>query len=252
MAKILIVGEQWTSATTEVKGSIAYSVGAYKEEGTTLAAALESRGHVVTRFVTCRVPEYFPEDLERLRDYDVILLSDISADTFLFHPEMLARSIRHPNRLSMLRDFVAGGGGLAMIGGWMSFSGIDGKARYHGTALEEALPVTCLTYDDRQERPEGVVPDIAIPSHPIMKDLPSPWPFFLGYNRVMARPGAKVVMGIGGDPFLCAWDYGKGRAAAFASDCAPHWGPADFLRWEGYSLFWGNLADWLARCIAGT
>jgi len=36
-------------------------------------------------------------------------------------------------------------------------------------------------------------------------------------------------------------------AAAFASDCAPHWGPADFLAWEGYPRFWGNLVEWLAR-----
>jgi uncharacterized membrane protein len=247
MARILLVGEQWTSATTEVKGPIAYSIGAYKEEGTALAGALEARGHAVTRFVTCRVPEFFPEALGGLRDYDVILLSDVGADSFLFHPEMLARSVRHPNRLAMLRDFVAGGGGLAMIGGWMSFSGIDGKARYHGTAVEELLPVTCQSHDDRQERPEGVVPESLIPSHPILKGLPSPWPFFLGYNRILAKPGAELVMKIDGDPFLCAWEFGKGRAAAFASDCAPHWGPAEFLAWEGYPRFWGNLVEWLAR-----
>jgi len=247
MARILLVGEQWTSATTEVKGPIAYSVGSYKEEGTALTAALESRGHVVDRFVTCRVPEFFPETLDGLRGYDALLVSDVGADSFLFHPEMLARSTRHPNRLAMLRDYVAGGGGLAMIGGWMSFSGIDGKARYHGSPLEAALPVTCLSYDDRQEHPEGVVPEIVLPSHPILRGLPSPWPFFLGYNRVLAKPEAKLIMGIEGNPFLCAWDYGKGRAAAFASDCAPHWGPVDFLTWEGYALFWGNLVEWLAE-----
>ncbi|MEI6386155.1 MAG: glutamine amidotransferase [Spirochaetota bacterium] len=246
MARILVVGEQWTSATTEVKGPIAYSIGAYKEDGTALVEALRSRGYEVDRFVTCRVPEYFPEDITQLRGYDVICLSDIGADAFLFHPEMLTKSIRHPNRLSMLRDYVSGGGGLVMIGGWMSFSGIDGKARYHGTAVEEVLPVTCLTFDDRQECPEGIVPEAIQPSHPIMKGLPSPWPFFLGYNRVVAKPGSSVIMKAGDDPFLSAWTCGKGRAAAFASDCAPHWGSSDFLKWEGYAAFWGNLAGWLA------
>jgi uncharacterized membrane protein len=146
----------------------------------------------------------------------------------------------------MLRDYVAGGGGLAMIGGWMSFSGIDGKARYHGTAVEEILPVHCLTVDDRQECPEGVVPVVTDASHPVMNGLPSPWPFFLGYNRIEAKPGADVLMKAGADTFLAAWRYGKGRTAAFASDCAPHWGPADFLKWAGYAPFWDNLAGWLA------
>jgi uncharacterized membrane protein len=246
MARVLVVGEQWTSATTEVKGPIAYSVGSYKEEGAALVEALRSWGHEVERFVTCRVPEYFPEELAQLRGYDVIILSDIGAEAFLFHPEMLSRSVRHPNRLSMLRDYVTGGGGLAMIGGWMSFSGIDGKARYHGTAVEAVLPVTCHSIDDRQECPEGIVPEVTQASHPIMKGLPGPWPYFLGYNRVVAKPEAAVVMKAGADPFLAAWPCGKGRAAAFASDCAPHWGPTDFLKWEGYAPFWGNLVGWLA------
>jgi uncharacterized membrane protein len=79
-----------------------------------------------------------------------------------------------------------------------------------------------------------------------MQGLPSAWPFFLGYNRVVAKPEASVIMHAGADAFLAAWQFGKGRAAAFASDCAPHWGPADFLVWEGYAPFWGNLAGWLA------
>jgi len=246
MAKILVIGEQWTSASTEVKGPIAYSIGSYKEEGTALVEALRSSGHEVERFVTCRVPEYFPEEVAAIRGYDSILLSDIGADAFLFHPEMLSKSVRHPNRLKMLRDYVAEGGGLAMIGGWMSFSGIDGKARYHGTAVEEILPVTCSTVDDRQECPEGIVPEVIQVSHPMMRGLPSAWPFFLGYNRVIAKPEASVIMRAGTDTFLAAWQYGKGWVAAFASDCAPHWGPADFLKWEGYAPFWGNLAGWLA------
>ena len=42
-----------------------------------------------------------------------------------------------------------------MIGGYFSFQGIDGKARWRNTPVEEALPVSCLAYDDRLEIPEG-------------------------------------------------------------------------------------------------
>ena len=42
-----------------------------------------------------------------------------------------------------------------MIGGYYSFQGINGGARYHRTPVEEVLPVECLPYDDRVEVPEG-------------------------------------------------------------------------------------------------
>lgn len=247
MSTILFVGEQWTSATTEVKGPVAYATGSYVEEGTCLKAALQAQGHDVTHFVTCRVPQHFPEELAPLRKYDVICLSDIGRDAFLFHPEMLSRSIRHPNRLKILKEYVAECGGLVMIGGWMSFAGIDGKSHWSGTAVEEALPVTCMTGDDRQEVPEGIVPEVKAPQHPILKNVPAQWPFFLGYNRVAAKPEATVLLTIGGDPLLSVGELGKGRAAAFASDCAPHWGPAEFLAWQGYAVFWNNLMAWLAK-----
>ncbi len=246
MSRILLAGEQWTSATTEVKGPTAYVTGNYMEEGTRLLEAWQHGGHVVSRFVTCRVPRYFPEELRELQEYDVICLSDVGAESFLFHPEVLAQSVRHSNRLKLLRDYVREGGGLLMIGGWMSFAGIEGKARYARTAVEEALPVTCLPTDDREERPEGVTPEVAITQHPILKNVPAPWPFFLGYNRVIAKEKAAVILKVDVDPFLCAWDFGKGRAVAFASDCAPHWGPPEFLRWTGYDRFWNNIAEWLA------
>ena len=50
-----------------------------------------------------------------------------------------------------------------MCGGYFSFQGIDGRARWRRTAVEEVLPVTCLPYDDRVEMPEGCVADIVEP-----------------------------------------------------------------------------------------
>ena len=45
-----------------------------------------------------------------------------------------------------------------MVGGYYSFQGINGGARYHGTPVEEVLPVEILPYDDRVEVPEGFTP----------------------------------------------------------------------------------------------
>ena len=42
-----------------------------------------------------------------------------------------------------------------MVGGYLSFQGINGAARFRGTSIEEILPVNILPYDDRIEIPQG-------------------------------------------------------------------------------------------------
>ena len=54
-------------------------------------------------------------------------------------------------------------------------------------------------------------------------------------------------MAIEGDPFLDFGDFGKGRSAAFTSDCAPHWGPPEFVDWEGYQPLWKGIVDYITR-----
>src|SRR5205814_9884477 len=103
--------------------------------GAPLAAALE-------RFAELRylrnheAATQLPDRPEDLAAYDVILFSDVGADTLLLHPETLQSKIR-PNRLRSVEQYVARGGGFAMIGGWMSFGGFAGHGRYHRTAIEE-------------------------------------------------------------------------------------------------------------------
>ena len=247
MCKILFAGEQVTGLGVEIKGFDCFTVNADKEDGHALHDALRKGRHDVTWLRTNRVAVHFPETLAALQKFDVVILSDVGSNTLLFHPEMLAKCIPHPNRLKLLAEYVRQGGGLVMVGGWMSFAGIDGKARYHDSFLEEALPVTCLPYDDRQERPEGVTPRIIQSHHPILRNLPAKWPFFLGYNRVIPRKKATTILAFDKDPLLSVWTYGKGRAAAFSTDCAPHWGPVAWLEWAGYPIFWNNLMAWLSK-----
>jgi uncharacterized membrane protein len=142
--------------------------------------------------------------------------------------------------------YVHDGGGLLMIGGYLSFAGIEGKARYHGTPVEAALPVLISSVDDRAERPQGVVPEPVAADHPVLRGVPGPWPAVLGYNRVTAREGAEVVVRCGADPLVASANYERGRSAVFTSDCAPHWAPPEFLDWPGYGVLWPNLIRWLA------
>jgi len=143
-----------------------------------------------------------------------------------------------------IRDYVLGGGGLVMIGGYMTFQGIDAKARYRDTEVAEVLGVEMEAGDDRAERPQGVKPRVAAANHPIVGGLEAEWPALLGYNRFAARQKATVVATVGNDPLIVAAEFGKGRSVAFASDCGPHWAPPAFVDWPGYTTLWRQIVGW--------
>jgi uncharacterized membrane protein len=134
-----------------------------------------------------------------------------------------------------------------MIGGYLTFQGIEAKAQYAGTPIEDALPVTLMTSDDRVEAPQGVVPAVIERSHPIVTGLPETWPALLGYNWLEPRERATIVATVGDDPLIVAGEYGSGRSVAFASDCGPHWAPPAFVEWDGYARLWQQLVNWVAR-----
>jgi len=246
MSRLLLAGESWNTYATHAKGNAAYATGGYAEGGTELIAALEHGGHRVDYLRNHEVVEGFPYEVEQLAEYDAIILSDVPADSFLLPEAVFVRGERRPNRLASIAQFVRDGGGLLMIGGFMSFSGFEGRGRYGLTPLAEVLPVDLLTFDDRVESPEGVVP-AAVAEHAITRGLPSEWPYFLGYNRLISKAASHTLMNVGGDPFLVTGTHGAGRTAAFASDCSPHWGSPEFMQWPHYGQFWTQLADWVAR-----
>ena len=243
--KVLLAGETWMSYGVHVKGFNAYYTGSYGTGMEPLLDALRAEGIDVTHIPNHLAIREFPREAAGLADYDVVILSDIGADTLQLHPDVLEGGRRLPDPTRAIAEHVAGGGGFLMIGGYMSFSGYDGHARYHNTRLADVLPVEMLGYDDRIEEPEGVVPT-AVRPHDILDGLPEPWPFFLGYNRVRAKTGADVVLATDRDPFLIVGSHELGRVAAFASDCSPHWGSDAFVSWSGYARFWAQLLGWLA------
>lgn len=242
--KILIAGESWTTHSIHQKGFDSFTTTEYNEGVAWLRAALEANGWTVDYMPSHVAMRSFPGTVEALKEYACVLLSDIGANTLLLHPDTFVRSIVMPNRLHAMRDYVAGGGGLVMAGGYLTFMGIDAKGQYAGTAVEEALPVTLMRADDRAESPQGVVPKVADGSHPIVKGLPAEWPAVLGYNKVTAKSGASLLAKVGDDPLLVAGSFGKGRGVAFTSDCAPHWAPPPFLDWSGYGTLWNGICEW--------
>ena len=232
--------------TIHQKGFDAFTTTAYGEGHQWLSAALRDGGWEVEHLPNHLATDHFPQTPDDLGAYDVVILSDIGSNTLLLHTDTFTKSVSLPNRLVSLREYVARGGGLVMVGGYLTFQGIEARARYAATPVEEALPVTMLTGDDRVEAPEGVEPVVRQASHPIVAGLPERWPNLLGYNRIIAKSNAATVATVGEDPLLAAWEFGRGRGVAFASDCGPHWLPPSFLEWPGYATLWQQLASWVA------
>jgi uncharacterized membrane protein len=245
MPHVLFAGESWTIHSIHQKGFDSFTTTEYAEGGDWLKQALYRGGWDITYLPAHVAARSFPTTPEALAAYDCVILSDIGANTLLLHPETFSKSRPLPNRLQSLRTYVEQGGGLVMVGGYLTFQGIDAKAQYAGSPVEDVLPVTLSRFDDRAEHPSGITPKPVAP-HPITEGIPPDWPDLLGYNRVVAKPGATVIATAGTDPLLVAGTYGQGRAVAFTSDCGPHWAPPPFVEWAGYDMLWQGIVNWAA------
>jgi len=245
--RVLVAGESWIKHTTHLKGFDQFHTTEYEEGAGEFLDALDRAGCAVTYVRAHEVSARFPRTAEELDAFDVVVLSDIGSNSFLIPDETFLRSERSANKLAVLADWTRGGGGLVMIGGYMSFTGIDGRARYGMSPLAPVLPVELLDHDDRIEACEGIKAEFDHPEHPVLGGTPPEWPLLLGYNRVRAKQGATVVARAGsGDPLLVVGPVGGGRSVAFASDLAPHWAPPEFVGWTHYQRLWTSILGWAA------
>ncbi len=244
--KVLFGGESWTSFTTHVKGFDTFTTSVYEEGIEYIAKSIEKAGYDLVYMPGHKVAEKFPFTVEELSDYACVILSDIGSNTLLLSDKTFKDGEKCNNRCQSIADYVKNGGAFLMIGGYLSFSGIDNKARYGQTALADILPVTCINGDDREEHPEGITPKVQM-SHPAISDLSPKWPHFLGYNKVLPKEGCPVPVTIDDDPLIAFGEFGKGKTAVFTSDCAPHWGPKEFLSWDGYDILWKGILDYITK-----
>jgi uncharacterized membrane protein len=244
---VLLAGESWSTSAIHTKGFDQFNSTTFHLGAEPLVKALADSEFALRYMPSHEAQTQFPLTLEELQRYDAVILSDIGANTLLLHPDTWVHSKRTPNRLKLLRDYVRGGGGLLMFGGYYSFQGINGGARFHKTAVEEVLPVEILPVDDRVEVPEGFDPKL-VADHPILAGLPGPWPALLGFNEVRPKPGAQVLATVGAEygdlPLLVIGEYGTGRTLAWTSDIGPHWLPPDFAAWDGYGRLWSQALAW--------
>lgn len=201
-------------------------------------------------------------------DYKAIIISDYPAAHF------------SAEQLCSLVVKIENGVGLLMIGGWNSFTGLDG--RYNETPLKDVLPVVMADGDDRVNQSGPCLVEKNC-EHEIVAGLvfESDTPTIGGFNEFKAKLDSTIILSSQrftssyndgrfkftagqSSPLLVVGSFGNGRTAAFASDVAPHWvGP--FVDWgderitakandaaqievgNWYAEFFVNVIRWVSK-----
>jgi uncharacterized membrane protein len=249
--RILLAGETFSISQSVAIGYDTLRSNAYANGARPFLAAVRGNGYDVEHLASERCEAEFPQRMQDLSAYSAVILSDIGALSLLFSAETRAGR-PSPNRLVLLHDWVHQGGGLMMAGGYNSFQGMMGTARYHDTPLEDCLPVSCSPYADGLEVPEGLAPHVFAP-HPIVNGLDQLWPPVLGLNKVVLKTGDGCQMLTAAAyrgkqyPLLAVRHFGKGRTLAWMSDIGPHWMSQDFMTSPIYTQLMRNMVAWICR-----
>jgi uncharacterized membrane protein len=158
---------------------------------------------------------------KELRSFDLLIFDNLPAHLYL-----------KPIYFESVREFVKGGGSFAMIGG--PFFSDEGK--YHGTPIEEILPVRLNEREDyRRGASWKVGLSLAGKNHPITRLSPDEaynlnlWqemPSLDGINLLIAKNSGTTLLE-GGDgtaqPILTVGQYGSGRVLVLATDYSWKW-----------------------------
>jgi uncharacterized membrane protein len=158
---------------------------------------------------------------KELRNFDLLIFDNLPSHLYL-----------KPIYFESVREFVKGGGSLAMIGGPF----FSDEGRYNGTPLEEILPVRLIEREDyRRDSSWKVGLSRAGKDHPITRLSPDEgynlnlWqemPPLDGINLLVAKSSGTILLECGDgklQPILTVGDYGSGRVLVLATDYSWKW-----------------------------
>jgi len=251
MTNALLAGETWISEATHYKGFDSFTSTTFHSGADDYIAALGAHNIAVEHMAAHDVPQDFPSSPSELSQYDVVVLSDIGANSFQLPPETWLEGKSSPDRLGALAQWVHEGGALMMAGGYLSFQGFQARANFARSALAPVLPVTISDYDDRVEVSMGASVS-AVAGTELAGLVPAGAPELLGYNRVEAKSDATVHATVGEDVLIATGPYGKGRTLVWTSDIGPHWCPTSFVEWSGFPPLMAGMIQWLATGKVGS
>lgn len=185
---------------------------------------------------------------KELSQFDLLILDD-----FPFH--LYVKSAY----LEKVRDFVKGGGGLALIGGPNLLDG----GKYSGTPLEDVLPIAVAGKGEyERETPRKVKLTRSGGSHPISRleatekenlNLWKEMPPLDGINRIQLKTSATTLLESGDGapyPIISVGKYGQGRVLVLATDYSWKWRMGMVEKGRGqwaYHRFVERTVRWLTK-----
>ena len=237
------------------------------DSATPLSRALAIQGMKVTDLGISQ----FSDTVEGFDNFGAIVLDNVPALYITEHQQ------------NLLQSYVAGGGGLLVIGGDASL----GRGEYYATGLEDILPVQTdaigigdpihepllKNMNGRREGrlnrdcPERIPSMIQKETAPIGRELVKEGRFdpvvrtytpnlsgleyqlppVMGYLLTKPKNLATIYLEVGkGDPLLAGWRYGHGQVVVFSSDSGRRW----LASWSGtpvYNRFWSQLIRSIER-----
>lgn len=193
--------------------------------------------------------------VQSISQFDLFILENFSYRSFNLPPAYL----------SSIRNFVANGGALLVVGGENAFS----SGGYRGTPLEELLPVSLSPQAD--DFTVGLYsPRPLLLSHPLVRLYDTPeaseaaWkalPPLDGYAQFAnVRPGSTILAvhptarTAAGEPqpVLALREFGRGKVMLVASDSTWRWrlgAAADWRIGAFYGRFWSRAVQYLTGSL---
>ncbi len=128
-----------------------------------------------------------------------------------------------------------------------------GRGKYYYPASASELPQIFIKEAQRVRR--GLIqespfrPSMVLDTTPVTGFRNGDFPTLRGYVLTQPKPLAETpLVTAAKDPLLAHWQYGLGRAVAFTSDARPKWA-ADWVTWNQYRRFWGQVVEWVERKV---
>ncbi|MBE9565643.1 MAG: hypothetical protein IMF16_02710, partial [Proteobacteria bacterium] len=180
------------------------------------------------------VVEGFPQNIEDLADYDEVILADLDVS-------LLSLDARRA-----VRDYVAAGGSLLLLGGPYAL----GQGFMSGTYVEDLLPVTVSPVRDLQQAdpPLVLTAEPTALMSPFEASLLAQQPEVYWRHLIELRAGAEVHLRAGGEPVLVTGSYGEGRVTVFSGAAlgSPGSGDLAFWQWDDWPVLLNDVVYWTA------